>query len=653
MSQSDKVNVLLVDDQPTKLLAYETILKELGENLIQASSAKEALQCLLKTDVGVLLIDVCMPELDGFELAAMIRQHPRFQQTAIIFVSAIHLSDIDRLKGYQMGAVDYVPVPVVPEVLRAKVRVFAELYRKTRQLGQLNADLERRVAERTAELEASNRSLRESERRRSLALAAGQMGSWDWDVATGKCVWDAGQYRIFGVDPARTQISIDDTRSIIHPDDMAHIEATVRRGIPDATTFQTEVRAFRPDGQTRWCILAAAITSDQSERVTRVSGVTIDITDLKEAEARRELLTREIDHRARNMLAVVQSIVHMTRAGSVADFVRTVEGRISALSIAHALLAESRWQGANLDQVINEELAPYRVGESGRIAVSGPRVFLRPATAQAIAMVVHELATNAAKYGALSQEQGRVSLAWESHKGELKLFWQESGGLPVQPPHARGYGSNVIEASARQLDGTATFDWQPAGLQFAMSVMIGDASKGQHAIPNASPENSFQPSGRESAIPDERHILLVEDETFVAMMMTDLIGDFGFHVVGPFGKVADAVAALDRQRLVGAVLDVNLGCEKIYALAEQLSGRGIPFVFVTGYGSDAIDERFANVPVLQKPVDSAMLGRILTAQTRNNSCENGGSSVYAAESPTSGDHAKSWSVTKRQKTAGG
>ena len=136
-----------------------------------------------------------MPELDGFELASMIREHPRFQKIAIIFVSAIHLADIDRLRGYEMGAVDYVPVPVVPEVLRAKVRVFADLYRKNRQLERLNAELEQRVAERTAELEASTARLLESEQRRSLALAAGSMGSWDWDLATGKIVWDAGPAR--------------------------------------------------------------------------------------------------------------------------------------------------------------------------------------------------------------------------------------------------------------------------------------------------------------------------------------------------------------------------------------------------------------------------------------------------------------------------
>lgn len=155
VNTTDKVNILLVDDQPGKLLSYEAMLSELGENLIKASSGREALEHLLKTDITLVLMDVSMPELDGFELAEIIRQHPRYQKTAIIFVSAVHLSDLDRLKGYESGAVDYVSVPVIPELLRAKVAVFAELYRKTREAERLTAELERRVEERTAELEAS------------------------------------------------------------------------------------------------------------------------------------------------------------------------------------------------------------------------------------------------------------------------------------------------------------------------------------------------------------------------------------------------------------------------------------------------------------------------------------------------------------------
>ncbi len=141
MRELEKVNILMVDDQPGKLLTYEAILNELNENLIKARSGKEALDHLLKTDIAVVLMDVSMPDLDGFELADMIRQHPRFQEIAIIFISAVHLTDLDRLNAYRRGAVDYISVPVVPELLRAKVRVFADLHRKTQQLEMLNRDL--------------------------------------------------------------------------------------------------------------------------------------------------------------------------------------------------------------------------------------------------------------------------------------------------------------------------------------------------------------------------------------------------------------------------------------------------------------------------------------------------------------------------------
>lgn len=162
MSTNERVNILMVDDQPAKLLSYEAILQGLGENLIKATSAREALEHLLRTEIAVVLMDVSMPEMDGFELAAMIREHPRFAKTAILFVSAVRLTELDRLKGYEVGAVDYIPVPVIPEILRAKVSVFAELFRKTRQLEELNRDLERRVEERTAELEKSTAREREA-----------------------------------------------------------------------------------------------------------------------------------------------------------------------------------------------------------------------------------------------------------------------------------------------------------------------------------------------------------------------------------------------------------------------------------------------------------------------------------------------------------
>jgi signal transduction histidine kinase/ActR/RegA family two-component response regulator len=175
MNAPERVNILLVDDQQAKLLSHEAILAEIGENLLKASSAQQAFDCLLKNEIALILIDVCMPDLDGFELAGMIREHPRFQTTAIIFVSAVMMTYPDQLRGYRLGGVDYVPVPVVPELLRAKVKVFVDLYRKTRQLERFNAELERRVAERTSELQRFNEQLelriKERTRERETALA--------------------------------------------------------------------------------------------------------------------------------------------------------------------------------------------------------------------------------------------------------------------------------------------------------------------------------------------------------------------------------------------------------------------------------------------------------------------------------------------------
>src|SRR5213082_1090631 len=382
----EKVNILLVDDQPAKLLAYEVILKELGENLVVASSGREALEYLLKNEVAIILVDVCMPELDGFELAAMIREHPRFQKTAMIFISAIQVSDIDRLRGYEMGAVDYVPVPVIPEVLRAKVRIFAELYRKTHQLEQLNQELERRVAERTAEVEASSTRLVQSEQRRSLALAAGQMGSWDWDPVNGRFSWDDGQYRIFGVDPASFDVTVENVRKLIHPDDWKHLQNAIKPAAPNTPPLQSEFRVCRPNGELRWCIGTAVASVDATDNIVRISGVTVDITERKQAEERQVLLAREVDHRARNALALVQSIVRLTRSEDIESYTAAVDGRIGALARAHTLLAQSRWQGADLARLVGEELAPHRTGDGERIVTTGPDISLEPRTAQTLAL---------------------------------------------------------------------------------------------------------------------------------------------------------------------------------------------------------------------------------------------------------------------------
>jgi two-component system, NtrC family, sensor kinase len=194
MNADTKVNILMVDDQPAKLLSYEVILSELGENLIKATSASEALNVLLKNDIAVVLMDVSMPDLDGFELADVIRQHPRFQKTAIIFISGVHLTDSDKIQGYRSGAVDYISVPVVPDVLRAKISIFVELHRKTRMLETLNNQLEQRVTERTEELRRREEQFRSRAELLDLATEAIMERGVHGEVL----FWNAGAERLYG-----------------------------------------------------------------------------------------------------------------------------------------------------------------------------------------------------------------------------------------------------------------------------------------------------------------------------------------------------------------------------------------------------------------------------------------------------------------------
>jgi PAS domain S-box-containing protein len=610
----EKVNVLLVDDQPEKLLAYEVILGDLNENLVKTASAREALTFLLKNDVAVVLIDVCMPELDGFQLAEMIREHPRFAKTAIIFISAIQVEDVDRLRGYELGAVDYVPVPVVPDLLRAKVRVFADLFRKTRQLEKMNLELERRVAERTAELEASNMRLLQIEQGRSLALAAGQMGSWEWEVGGQQLKWDEGQYRIFGLDPRRFAPTVETMRDLVHQEDWDALQQTVESMSKSARTQQTEFRVLRPNGETRWCTGTAAASVDGNGKVVRVSGVTIDITDRKEAEERQTLLAREVDHRARNALAVIQSIIRLTRAKSVDDYVTAIEGRIKALARAHTLLSDSRWHGADLATLVGEELAPYRTGD--KVSLHGPDISLQPSTAQGLALALHELATNAAKHGALSSINGKLSLTWQLRPDALVLEWTESGGPPITPPTSRSFGLRVIRASVeQQLNGEATFDWQPNGLRCSFSIPRREVMKARETAP--SPQlASLNGSGAGLKVSGRPRVLLVEDEALVAMMIQECLGDFGYQVVGPIATATEAAARAKDGNFEAAVLDINLGDGAVYPIADMLAARGIPFVFVTGYDAESVDPRFRNVPVLQKPIERDVLQRIFVVAAK-------------------------------------
>lgn len=602
MNASEKVNILLVDDQPGKLLSYEVMLGELGETLLKASSANEALSKLLRYEVAVILIDVCMPELDGFELAKMIREHPRFQKTAIIFISAIHLAESDYLRGYNAGAVDYLPVPVVPELLRAKVRVFTDLFRKTKQLERMNEELERRVIERTAALEASNSRLMQSERGRGLALVAGNMGSWEYHASDGRWAWDEGHSRIFGIDPPFGFSGQTEVRKFFRDEDWAILERAFDGASEQKNTFQTELRIQRASGEMRTCLIAAAASFDRSGRLARMDGVTVDITDRKQAEMMQALLAREVDHRARNALAVVQAIIRLARADSQEAYAAAVDGRVRALANTHDLLSKSRWQGADVRSLVEEEMAPYR--ETGGISVTGPSTILPPEKAQTLGLALHELATNAAKYGALSQPGGSVSIEWSLKDGALNIVWQEAGGPPVQAPAKIGFGTKIISAGlSRQNGDDAEFDWDPAGLKCTIIVRCDERGR-RGDRPSIGHGVSVQPGA-----PLQTRLLLIEDEPLVGMLTREYLEELGYGVLGPFANLAEAESAIECSAFEAAILDVNLAGTPVYPLAARLRAMRLPIVFVTGYGAESIDEDYSDVPIVQKPIAKDALAK--------------------------------------------
>jgi PAS domain S-box-containing protein len=306
MGTKSKVNILMVDDQPAKLLSYEVILGELGENLIKATSGREALEQLLKNDIAIVLMDVSMPELDGFELAEMIHQHPRCQETAVIFISAVHLTELDQLKGYERGAVDYISVPVIPELLRAKVSVFAELRRKSRQLESLNRELEQRVAERTEEVEKRADALQQLNSelaRKNQDLDAIVKTAPDIIFsrrADGSRDYMSDRFYEYTGSPADSVNGLG-WLDFVHPDDKEPSMAQWALCVESGENYECEYRLRGRDGQYRWFRARAVAIRDQTNQVIRWYGTCSDIHDSKLVEhAMRESaveLERMVDER--------------------------------------------------------------------------------------------------------------------------------------------------------------------------------------------------------------------------------------------------------------------------------------------------------------------------------------------------------------------
>ena len=607
MTANDSVNILLVDDQPGKLLTYEAILEGVNANLIKATSAEEALTSLLKTEIAVILMDVCMPDLDGFELAAMIRNHPRHEKTAVIFISGVRLETDDLLKGYRTGAVDYVPVPVVPEILKAKVQIFVELYRKTRQLDSLNAELEERVKQRTEQLEDSHSLLQQSEERLRLASEAARLATFEYDLVERQLQWSPNISEVLHVGVPERQ-KFDAFIDLMHPEDREAAIAYFEAAYLADTTTELEFRIEGARG-VAWILARARAFKNGEGAVPRVLGTLLDITDRKSTESHQQLLMAELDHRVKNILANVAAIARLSslNAVSIAAFSSALDGRIHAMSAAHDLLRQSSWTGVDLHELVQGALEPFRSRTDNKIIIEGERLRLTSKFAQSMALVLHELVTNAVKHGALSASGGKVAVSWSRIAGtdgdRIRFAWKECNGPCCVAPDKNGFGLAVIRSAASECGGQAEMSFAPCGFEFGFegelssrTLMVGP--KHVAIVPRA------RMTATANAPPPAQgcKVLVIEDEALIAMQLKLDLESEGNVVIGPFGKLSEALRAAHEDNFDIALIDINLGADNSAPIAEILDRRSVPFAFTTGY-NDLIflPPRLREYPRLTKP----------------------------------------------------
>jgi PAS domain S-box-containing protein len=512
---------------------------------------------------------------------------------------------------------------------------FWQAGRLTREMGELARDAERigrgeplpehvdrvsEVAEVRAALHEGVASLAAAEERMRLAVEGSGMATWELDGARDQLVWSGHFLEMLGLPPdTEPPLPASAWRDRVHPDDLYALDAQWKGWSGEGARFHIVYRITRADdGALRW--LESYGTHLRNGRQHRLIGVTFDVTDRHRAEEQRQLLMREVDHRAKNALAVVQSVVRLTRADDSANYAAAVEGRVRALARAHDLLARDRWAGASLANVVGEELAAQTV--NGQVTTVGPSVLLDPEAVQPISMVLHELATNAAKYGAFSVPEGHVRLAWQLGEGEepFRLEWIEQGGPPASAPTATGFGTRLIELTVKgQLGGTVEFDWAREGLNCVMTLPRR-IIRGMATAPAAAAERSTNAEAKPADLKGRR-VLVVEDEAMIGAELVQSLSGAGCCPLGPFATVEDADAALAEDRPVdAAVLDVNLGRSDSLPLARGLLAAGVPVVVVTGYS--VLPAAWASEKglsaVLHKPVDPvelvAALGHALQRQ---------------------------------------
>jgi two-component sensor histidine kinase len=444
--------------------------------------------------------------------------------------------------------------------------------------------------------------------RLELALQAAGLGEFEWDIERQTFLVSERMAQVTGLPAGLASVRDDDVlKTYVHPDDLEATRAKRAAALRAGDTFDMTFRVVRPDekGQIR-LRMAGIITRGADGRAICMTGIVEDVTQRQLEDDQRQQLMAELDHRVKNVLAAVQALAQQTakRTTSLDSFLSTFGGRLKAMASANELLTAARWRGAAIDHLAAAELGALAPGQT---SWDGPELFLTPRAANALSLALHELATNAVKFGALSTETGHVKLSWKIlPEGGFELTWTESGGPLVTPPSRTGFGATLLDqVTGRELNGTTRVDYRPAGVKVRLRAGPQAMAERPEVVPEGPAPSRVTETVATSSGPASlkgAKVLIVEDAVLLALELETGLSEAGAAVVGPAYELEEAMALLS-QPIDAAVLDANLNGHSVTPVAEALSRRGVPFVFATGYGETGGAPGGFEAPVIRKPYD--------------------------------------------------
>jgi two-component sensor histidine kinase len=399
----------------------------------------------------------------------------------------------------------------------------------------------------------------------------------------------------------------------IHPEDQSGVEAAIADAIRAKGPFDHEHRVIQVDGSLGWTHSRAIPLLDAQGEITEWFGAAQDVTARKRAEETQQLLMNELNHRVKNMLASVGAIAQQTlrRTRDPKAFGESFSGRLQSLSRIHSLLMSTGWDGAELHDIIHDQVLPGAVDDK-RVMATGPAVHLEAQAAMHIAMMLHELGTNSAKYGSLSKPDGSISISWTVTENFLRLDWRERGGPPIKVPLGRGFGTTLIEQTVKGEGGNAQRTVEADGMHWEISLPLADGASDTGSNHHPSPEIGGDTMPSMTANLKGKRFVVIEDEPLIALTIRSVLEEEAAEIVGSAATLNEALNLIERTQFDAALIDGNLRGRRVDEIAAALTRKKVPFVFVTGYSREGLPASFGQVTIVKKPFTEDQLLKAIT-----------------------------------------